>query len=100
MDFHYVNCMYKCNVSKKKTLIISTVSNNNFSQETAVLRKSVAQYKTLPPALFAVVIVFILCACKSRLYFAVGQKKKTLIPYFYYFFVGLRPAKYFSNENC
>ena len=59
------------NVPKKKILLIS---NNNFSQEIEVLRIIVVQAKTLPLviALFTVVILFILCAHKSQLYFAVG----------------------------
>ena len=67
--------MNKCNVPKKKILV---TSNNKFSQETAMLRKIVVQAKTLPLviALFTVVILFILCARKSWLYFAVGEKKK------------------------
>ena len=45
------------------------------------------QAKTLPLviAFFTVVIVFILRAPKSRLYFAVGKKKKTLIFSFFIF---------------
>ena len=75
MDFHKVNCGNKCNVPNKKILV---TSNNKFLQETAVLRRIVAQTKTLPlvTALFTVAILFILCALKSRLYFAVGEKKE------------------------
>ena len=66
--------MNKCNVPKKKILVIS----NKFSQETTVLRKIVVQAKTLLQviALFTVVILFILCARTSRLYFAVGKKRR------------------------
>ena len=62
MDFHEVNCMNKCNVRKKKILVIS---NNKCSL-------------TLVIALFTVVILFIRRARKSRLYFAACEKK-TLI---------------------
>ena len=67
--------MSKCNITKEKVLIIS---NNKCSQETAVLRKIVVQGKTmlLVIALFTFVILFILCAGKSRLHFAVDQKKR------------------------
>ena len=70
--------MNKCNVPKKNVLVIS---NNKSSQETAVLRKIIVQAEKLPLVivLFTVVILFILRACKSRLYFAFGKKKKTLI---------------------
>ena len=67
--------MNNCNVQKKKILAISS---NKFSQETAVLRKIVVQAKTLPLVivLFKVVIPFILCTRKFRLYFAVGKKRR------------------------
>ena len=70
--------MNKCNVPKKNVLVIS---NNKSSQETAVLRKIIVQAEKLPLVivLFTVVILFILRARKSRLYFAFGKKKKTLI---------------------
>ena len=91
--------MNKCTVSKKKILV---TSNKKFSQETVVLRKIVVQAKTLPLVivLFTVEILFILCARRSRLYFAAGEKNKTLICAFIYFFAGLHPPKYFSNKNC
>ena len=91
--------MKKCNVPKKK---ISVTSNNKFSQETIVLRKIVVQARTLPlvVAHFTVVILFILCARKSWLYFAVGEIKKALISAFSYFFAGLHPPKYFSSKSC
>ena len=90
--------MNKCNVLKKKILV---TSNNKFSQETVVLRKIVVQAKTLPLviALFTVAIFFILCARKSRLYFAFGEKNKTLNYTFSYFFAGLDPPKSFSSKN-
>ena len=70
--------MNKCNVPKKNVLVIS---NDKSSQETAVLRKIIVQAEKLPLVivLFTVVILFILRARKSRLYFAFGKKKKTLI---------------------
>ena len=70
--------MNKCNVPKKNVLVIS---NNKSSQETAVLRKIIVQAEKLPLVivLFTVVILFILRARKSRLYFTFGKKKKTLI---------------------
>ena len=46
MDCHQVNFMNKCNVPNKK--ILAVVSSNQFSQETAVLRKIVVQAKALP----------------------------------------------------
>ena len=64
--------MNNCNVQKKKILAISS---NKFSKKIAVLRKIVVQAKTLPLVivLFKVVILFILCTRKSRLYFAIGK---------------------------
>ena len=44
-------------------------------------------------ALFTVVIIFILCARRSRLCFTVDKRKKTLICYFYHFLPGLHPPK-------
>ena len=61
------------------------------------------QAKTLPLVivLFTVVIVFILCARKSRhVSFAFGKEKKTLICHLYYCFSGLHPTNYFSRKNC
>ena len=53
------------------------------------MRKIAVQTKTLPLviALFTVVILFIMCARKSQLYFAVGKKKEDtdLTCYIYYF---------------
>ena len=65
MYFYGVNCMNKCNVPRKKILV---VSNNKFSQEIVLLRKIVVQAKTLPLAiaLFKVVIFFIL-SCRFLL---------------------------------
>ena len=56
MNFHKVNYMNKCNVPKKRILVII---NNKFSQDTAVLRKIVVQAKTwsLVIALFTFVIL-------------------------------------------
>ena len=70
--------MNKCKVTKQKILI---TSNNKLSQETPVLSKIVVKAKTLRLviALFTVVILFNFCARKYRLYFSVGDKKKTLI---------------------
>ena len=84
MGFHWVNCMNKCNVPKKKILV---TSNKIFSQEIAVLRKTVLETKTLPLviALFTVVILFILCACKSQLYVAVGKKTRHWFAIFIFF---------------
>ena len=91
--------MNKCNVPKKKILV---TSNNIFSQEIAVLRKIVLETKTLPLviSLFTVIILFILCARKSRLYLAIGQKRGHLFAIFIFFFAGVHPSKYFSSKNC
>ena len=90
--------MKEYNVPKKKILV---TSNNKFSEETAVWRKIVVQAKTFPLAiaLFTVIILFILCARKSQLYFAVGKKKNILTCAFSYFFAGLHPPKYFSSKS-
>ena len=64
--------MNKCNVPKKKILLII---NEKSLHETAVLIKIIVQAQKflLVIVLFTVVILFILCARKSRLYFAVGK---------------------------
>ena len=86
--------MSKCNVTKKKVLIIS---NNKCLQETAVLRKIVVQGKTmlLVIALFTFVILFILCTGKSRLHFAVDQKKEDTDLLFLLFFRRSPPSEVF-----
>ena len=107
--------MNKCNIPKKKIFV---TSNKKFSQETAVLRKTVVQAKALSLviALFTVVILLVLCARKSRLYFAVGQKKEDTDLRFFLFFSqvstlrsilaaktariiirGWKPAQYFQD---
>ena len=69
-----MNGMNKCNVPGNKILVIS----NKFSQETVVLKKIVVQAKTfsLVIARFTVVILFISRTRKSRIYFAVGKKRR------------------------
>ena len=86
--------MNRCNIPKKKILV---TSNKKFSQETAVLRKTVVQAKTLPLviAVFTVVILLILCSRKSRLYFAVGEKKEDTDLRFFLFFRRSPPSKVF-----
>ena len=52
-------------------------------------------------ALFTVVILFILCARKSRLYFAVGKKRRHWFAIFIIFsqVSTLHPPKYFSKQQ-
>ena len=59
--------MNKCNVPKKKIIV---VSKNIFLQETGVLRKIVVQAKTL-----LLVIALFTVAMLSRLYIAIGKKE-------------------------
>ena len=62
-----------------------------------MLRKIVLQAKTLPLviALFKVVILFILRARKSQLYFAVGKKKENTDLLIFLFFRRCPPSEVF-----